>query len=74
MPTLYGSRSYSLRRINVETLLFEIGSKIAARVVLRPPLAAALRSVMLNGIAHSSFDGDSVTLYDTPAEVGCSAF
>ena len=71
MPTLYGSLSYSLRRINT-ALRFEIGGGIMGKVVLRPPLAAALRSVTVNGSPHASFDGDSVTILKTPAEVTCT--
>ncbi len=47
MPTLYGSLSYSLRRADSRTLRFEIGGGVAARILLRPPLAAPLRSVMV---------------------------
>jgi hypothetical protein len=72
MPTLQGSLSYSLRRIDSETLRFEIGSGITGKLVLRPPLAAPLRSVIANGSACTSFDGDSVTVLHVPAEVICT--
>jgi hypothetical protein len=72
MPTLYGSLSYSLRRMDSQTLRFEVGSRLTATVVLRPPLAAPLRSVIVNGNACTSFDGDSVTVLQTPAEVICT--
>jgi hypothetical protein len=72
MPTLYGSLSYSLRRTDANTLRFEIGSGIMGKIVLRPPLAAALRGVMVNGRSSTTFDGDSVTLLQTPAEVTCT--
>ncbi len=74
MPTLYGSLSYSLSRIDSQTLRFKIGGGITGKLVLRPPLAAPLRSVILNGSACTSFDGDSVTVLDTPAEVTCTTF
>ena len=74
MPTLYGSLSYSLRRIDSQTLRFEIGGGITGKLVLRPPLAAPLRSVIVNGSACTSFDGDSVTVLHTPAEVTCTTF
>jgi hypothetical protein len=74
MPTLYGGLSYSLRRIDSETLRFEIGSGITAKIVLRPPPAAPWRSVTVNGSPCTSFDEDSVTILDTPAEVICTAF
>jgi hypothetical protein len=74
MPTLYGSLSYSLRRIDSHTLRFEIGGGITGKLVLSPPLAAPLRSVIVNGGACTSFDGNSVTVLQTPAEVTCTTF
>ena len=74
MPTLYGTLSYSLRRIDSATLRFEIGGATPARVVLRPPLGAPLRSVVVDGSACASFDRDSVTLLSTPAEVICTTY
>ncbi len=74
MPTLYGSLSYSLCRTDSQSLRFEIGGGIAAKIVLRPPLAAPLRSVIVNGSACTSFDDESVTLLQTPAEVTCTSF
>jgi len=71
MPTAYGPLSYSLRQIDADTLRFEIGARIAATVVLRPPLSAPLRSVMRDGAAHGEFDADSVTLRQTPAVLEC---
>jgi F5/8 type C domain len=72
MPTLYGALSYSLRRIDSATVRFEIGSAMTAKIILRPPLGAALRSVLVDGSACASFDRDSVTLLRTPAEVICT--
>jgi hypothetical protein len=43
-----------------------------AKVILRPPLAAPLRSAMVNGSACTIAPGDSVILLRTPAEVVCS--
>ena len=74
MPTVHGPLSYSLRRIDAKTLRFEIGGEITAKMVLRPPLAAALRSVIVNGSACSNFDEDSVTIAHGPAEVICSTY
>jgi F5/8 type C domain len=71
MPTLYGDLSYSLRRSDPQTLRFDIGSRIAAKVILRPPLPAPLRRVLVNGSECSDFDGEGVTLLTTPAEVVC---
>jgi hypothetical protein len=73
MPTRYGMLSYSLRRLDVRTLRFEIDGPLAAAAVLRPPLAAPLASVLVNGHACRSFDADSVTVAHTPAEVICTA-
>jgi len=77
MPTLYGRLSYSLRRMDAVTLRFQIQSGVTAKMVLRPPLAAPLRSVTVNGRPCTSFDGQSVTLIHastehTPAEVICT--
>jgi hypothetical protein len=72
MPTLYGRLSYTLRRVNADTVRFEIGSGIIAKIVLRPPLAAALRSVTVDGNTYGSFDEHSVTLHQTPAKVDCT--
>jgi hypothetical protein len=74
MPTLYGALSYSLRRIDSATLRFEIGGGITAKIVLRPPLKAALRSVIVDGSACASFDEDSVTVLQTPGEVICTTY
>jgi hypothetical protein len=74
MPTVYGKLSYSLRRMDSQTLRCEIGGGITAKVILRPPLAAPIRSVMLNGSAYAGFDGDSVTVLQTPAEITCITF
>jgi hypothetical protein len=60
MPTAYGALSYTLRRIDAVTVVFET-SGIDAAVVLRPPLPAPLRSVMVNGAARPC-DADCVTL------------
>jgi len=72
MPTLYGSLSYSLRRLDAATVRFDISSAMSARVILRPPLGAPLRSAMVNGSACPIAPDDSVALLRTPAEVVCS--
>ena len=72
MPTLFGDLSYALRRLDESTLRFEIHSRIPATLLLRPPLAAPLRSVLVNGRPWTGFDADSVTLGGEPAEVTCS--
>jgi hypothetical protein len=71
MPTLYGALSYSLRRIDSATLRFEIGGEIGAKILLRPPLGAPLRSVVIDGSASTNFDKDGVTVLRTPADVVC---
>ncbi|MDB6086243.1 MAG: hypothetical protein JWN43_4124 [Gammaproteobacteria bacterium] len=71
MPTLYGRLSYSLRKIDAVTLRFEFGCKMSGKLVLRPPLTAALRSVRVDGREYTGFDADSVTLVATPTEVIC---
>jgi hypothetical protein len=71
MRTLYGELSYSLRRTDARTLRCEIHGDIKARIVLRPPLAAPLRSATVNG-AHASVEADSVTIPGSPAQVTLS--
>jgi hypothetical protein len=72
MPTLYGPLSYSLHRLDAATVRCEISSAVSAKVIVRPPSAAPLRSAMVNGGAWMTVPGDSVTLLRTPAEVLCS--
>ncbi len=72
MPTLYGELSYSLRRVDSSTLRFEFHGAVAAGIVLRPPLRGALRNVVVDGRACTSFNQDSVTLPRTPAQVICT--
>jgi hypothetical protein len=72
MPTLYGTLSYSLRRLDAATVRFEISSAMSARVVLRAPLGAPLRSAMVDGSPCPIAPDDSVTLLRTPAAVVCS--
>jgi hypothetical protein len=41
-------------------------------MILRPPLDAPLRSVLVDGAACTTFDEDSVTLLKAPTQVICS--
>lgn len=74
MPTLYGRLAYSLRRVDAHTLRFVVDGTIKAKIVLRPPLAATLRSVTIDGSTDATFDANSVTVLRTPAEVICTTF
>ncbi len=71
MPTLYGSLSYSLRKLDRETLEFAIGGGLSSGIVLRPPLAESLQSVTLDGRSLTSFDRDSVYIPSGEATVIC---
>ena len=71
MPTSMGNLNYSMRRLDSRTVRCELRGDIAGKVVLRPPLGAALRGVVING-EPCSFDGDSVTIPHLPAEVICT--
>ena len=71
MPTLYGSLSYSLRRLDAHTLRLELAGGLTAKLVLRVPLPAALSSVTINGEPCTTFDQDSVTLVNVTAAVIC---
>jgi len=69
MRTLYGELSYSLRRADAHTLRCDIRGEIKARIVLRPPLSAPLRSVSVNGAPIAGIEADSVTIPGSPAQV-----
>jgi hypothetical protein len=71
MPTLYGSLSFSLRRLDAHILRFEIASGLTAKLVLRPPPTGALCGVTINGDSCTTFDQDSVTLVNAAATVIC---
>jgi hypothetical protein len=71
MPTLYGPLSYTLRRSDPATLRFEMPRGFPGKIVLKPPLAGTLRSVIVDGSAFTDFDADSVTLPPTAADVIC---
>lgn len=73
MPTAYGPLSYTLRRMDARTVKFDIGTGVDCRLILKPPLAAPLREVRING-ELSHVDGDSVSVRVVPAEVLCTAF
>jgi len=72
MPTLYGTLSYSLHRLDAATVRCEISTAMRGKVILRPPLAAPLRNATVNGSVCMTAPGDSVTVLRTPAEVVCS--
>jgi hypothetical protein len=71
MPTIYGSLSYSLRRLDTHTLRCEIGGEVRGKLVLRPPLAGPLHRVIVDGAAWAGFNEDSVTDLRAPAQVTC---
>jgi len=71
MPTTYGALSYVLRRVDAHTLQLHILKSPKAKLVLQPPLAAALASVTINGDSCTSFDGESVTLVNVAAGSIC---
>jgi hypothetical protein len=73
MPTLYGALSYTVRRIDARTVRFDIASGVDCRIIVKPPLAAALREARVGG-APARIDGDSVAVPSTPAEVLCIAY
>jgi len=71
MPTLYGNLSYSLRELDATTLRFELAGGFPGKILLKPPLRAPLRRVIIDGAAYTDFDPDCVTLPRTAAEVIC---
>jgi len=71
MPTLYGSLSYSLRSVDAATLRFELAEGSPGKILLKPPLGAPLKSVIIDGDNFSDFDVDSVMLPPTATEVIC---
>jgi len=76
MPTRFGALTYTLRRTDTASLRFVMSRFDAAAVprtlVLRPPLDAPLRSVLVDGSPVTSFDANSVTLSSMPALVICT--
>jgi F5/8 type C domain len=66
MPTRFGPLTYTLRRLDASTLSFKVAAGFAGKIVLRPPLIAALRSVSVNGNDFTAFDASSVTLSRNP--------
>jgi hypothetical protein len=71
MPTLYGALSYTLRRLDAATLRFEMPRGFAGKILLKPPLGAPLKRVIVDGLEFGDFDADSVSLPRTAAEVTC---
>jgi hypothetical protein len=71
LRTAHGAISYTLCRSDSNTLRFAATGASAARIVLRPPLSAPLRSVRLNGENHLDFDANSVTVSQLPADIEC---
>jgi hypothetical protein len=75
MPTRFGPLTYTLRKLDARTLSFTIAAGFAGKILLRPPLPAALRSVTLNGHEFTAFDANCVTLSRNsermPIEVIC---
>jgi hypothetical protein len=75
MPTRFGPLTYTLRRLDTDTLSFTLAAGFSGKIVLRPPLAAPLRSVTANGNAFTAFDSSSVMLPQNaapmPIEVIC---
>jgi hypothetical protein len=71
MPTLFGTLSYSLHRVDATSVRCEISSAMSAKVILRPPLGAPLRGATVNGSVCTTVEGDSVTVLRTPAEIVC---
>jgi hypothetical protein len=69
MPTLYGTLSYSLRRMDAHSLRWAIDGGTTAKLVLRPPLGAKLRSVTIDGKPAASFDEGSATVSGAATEI-----
>ena len=75
MPSRFGPLTYTLRRLDAHRLRFELAAGFGGKILLRPPLSAALRSVTLDGNEFTAFDSDSVLLPRNharmPIEVMC---
>ncbi|HTV96629.1 MAG TPA: discoidin domain-containing protein [Steroidobacteraceae bacterium] len=71
LPTPFGPFSYTLRRVDERTVRFTFAGSTPARLILRPPLAAPLRTALVDGRAIASVEPDSLTLTHVPAEVIC---
>jgi hypothetical protein len=55
--------------VDPHTLRCEIRGDVQARILLRPPLGAPLRSVTVNEVPAMGVEADSVPILELPAEV-----
>jgi len=67
LRTSQGRLSYDLRGSDAQVRM-SVTTK-HRRIVIRPPLAAPIRSVTINGTESASFDAEEVRLDATPADV-----
>jgi hypothetical protein len=66
MPTRFGPLTYTLQRRDEHTVRFQLAAGFTGKIVLRPPLAGALRTVRLDGNEFAGFDSSAVTLPRNP--------
>ncbi len=71
LPTYYGKLSYTLRREDSATLRLMLAGNLAmptGGIVVKPPLPRPLIQVEVNGTPIETFDADSATCREYPAE------
>jgi len=72
LPTHFGVLNYSLESDGPDRLRFQVSGDLRippGGLVLRPPLAGALRAVRVNGRNAEGFAADEVTIREIPANV-----
>ena len=72
LPTYYGTLNMKVRRADASTVRVHLGGDVlvpAGKIVIRLPMAAALKSVIVNGTAVDTFDAQSATIEQFPADV-----
>jgi len=72
LPTWYGTVNVTMRREPTGSVHVELDGSLtrpARKIVVRPPLAAPLREVLVNGKPTRNFGSDEATIEEFPAEV-----
>jgi hypothetical protein len=72
LPTWYGRLSFSLQRLPTGSLRLTLGGDLempAGKIVVRPPLQAPLREVIVNGTPSRNFTAEEAIIDELPAEV-----
>jgi hypothetical protein len=72
LPTYYGKLSYTLHREGPDTLRLIVTGELAlppGKIIVKPPLPHPLVQVEVNGSKSETFDAESVSCGECPAEM-----